>query len=212
MCCPLPICRLLPTQTPGEERVFVGASGDYSCALLTNQSPQRADVIRQFREAWRKPSTVPRVERVYAVRPSPMLRERHERYAAAVGNPRRRFHGTGAACNFAVDDQCAPCGAPQCALCSILAGSFSLRFSGQGPNASRAAFGTAAGLRYGRGLYFSSTKERYSGAAPRPLPLLRPRLPLGAHLGDVSALGATLVVFFNLDFAKNAKAPPGHSA
>ena len=62
------------------------------------------------------------------------------------------------------------------------------------------------------GLYSSSTKERYSGAAPRPPPLLRLRLPLGAYLGDVSALGATLVVFFNLDFAKNAKAPPGHSA
>jgi len=36
------------------------------------------------------------------------------------------------------------------------------------------------------GLYSSSTKERYSGA--------------------------TLVVFFNLDFEKNSKAPPGHSA
>ena len=114
MCCPLPICRLLPTQTPGEERVFVGASGDYSCALLTNQSPQRADVIRQFREAWRKPSTVPRVERVYAVRPSPMLRERHERYAAAVGNPRRRFHGTGAACNFT--HECIICHAKHAAV------------------------------------------------------------------------------------------------
>ena len=161
---------LLPTQTPGEERVFVGASGDYTCALLTNQSSQRSDVVRQFKEAWRKPTPVPRVERVYAVRPSPMLRERHDRYAAAVGNPRRRFHGTGAACNFAVDDQVAPCASPQCALCSILSGSFALAHSGCGPNASRAAFGTASGLRYGRGLYFSSTSGKsndYAGGSER---------------------------------------------
>lgn len=103
---------------------------------------------------------MPRVERVYAVRPSPMLRERHERYAAAVGNPRRRFHGTGAACNFVIDDQCAPCASRECALCSILSGSFSLAHSGGGPNASRAAFGTALGLRYGRGVYFSSTSGK----------------------------------------------------
>eukprot|EP00966_Prymnesium_polylepis_P296383 6846885-Prymnesium_polylepis.1 len=54
---------LLPTQSEGEDRVFCGASGDYACALLTNKSTERAGVVSQFREAWRKPTALPRVER-----------------------------------------------------------------------------------------------------------------------------------------------------
>lgn len=71
---------LLPTQSPAEERVFVGASGDFSVALLTNRAAERGAVVEQFRHAWRKPTPCPRVERVYAVRPSPQLTEAHERY------------------------------------------------------------------------------------------------------------------------------------
>jgi hypothetical protein len=193
---------LLPTQTPGEDRVFVGASGDYSCALLTNQSPQRGDVVRQFREAWRKPGAVPRVERVYAVRPSPMLRERHERYAAAVGNPRRRFHGTGAACNFAIDDNLTPCASPQCALCSILAGSFALAHSGRGPNASRATFGTAGGLRYGRGLYFSSTSGKSNDYAHRSERMRRGRRWRTLFLASVAAGKAYCTEAAELDLSR----------
>lgn len=153
---------LLPTQSAGEERVFLGASGDFAVALLTNQAAERATVIEQFRHAWRKPTPCPRVERVYAVRPSPQLTERHERYAAAVGNSRRRFHGTGAQCDFGIDDRCAPCASADCALCGILSRGFALRTVGSGPNAAigRASFGTASGLRYGRGLYFSSTSGK----------------------------------------------------
>lgn len=152
--------RLLAPTNVGEERVFCGASGDFACALLTNRSDERASVIAQFREAWRKPERPPRVERVYAVRPRPDLVERYERYAAAVSNQRRRFHGTSSACNFAVDDNAAPCASAQCALCSILSCGFSLAHAGTGPNAARATFGTANGLRYGRGLYFSATSGK----------------------------------------------------
>jgi hypothetical protein len=150
----------LAPRSVGVERCFVGATGDYSCELLTNRHPDRARVVEHFRMAWRKPSAVPRVERVYAVRPSPQLVERYERYRAAVGNERERYHGTGALCSFAIDDNRAPCTSPQCALCSILASGFLLAHSGTGPNAGRANLGTASGLRFGRGLYFSSTSGK----------------------------------------------------
>ena len=55
---------LLAPTDPSVERVFVGATGEYACALLTRASSDRADVIKQFLEAWRKPGPVPRVERV----------------------------------------------------------------------------------------------------------------------------------------------------
>lgn len=111
---------LLAPAAPGVERVFVGSTGEYACDLLTRASPERSSVIEQFTIAWRKPGTVPRVERVYAIRPPPALSERFARHLAAVGNERRRFHGTGATCDFAVDLNRAPCNSRGCALCSIL--------------------------------------------------------------------------------------------
>ena len=53
----------------GEERVFLGSSGDYTCALLTNKSAVRQGVIDQFRSAWKKPGPCPRVERIYGAFP-----------------------------------------------------------------------------------------------------------------------------------------------
>lgn len=89
-----------------------------------------------------------------------------------MGNTRRRFHGTGAQCDFGVDDRVAPCASAECALCSILSGGFALRTAGTGPNSARgrATLGTASGLRYGRGLYFSSTSGKsndYAGGSER---------------------------------------------
>lgn len=146
---------LLAPENPGVERVFVGATGEYACELLTKASPERASVISQFAKAWRKPSAVPRVERVYAIRPPPALSERFARYLTAVGNERRRFHGTGAVCNFAVDLNRAPCTSSACALCSILGHGFLLTHAGSGPNASNLTT-----LRYGPGVYFSSTSGK----------------------------------------------------
>ena len=146
---------LLAPARPGVERVFVGATGEYACDLLTKASPERQSVIEQFVNAWRKPGAVPRVERVYAIRPPPALSERFARHLAAVGNERRRFHGTGATCDFAVDLNRAPCTNPGCALCSILGNGLLLAHAGSGPNASNRTT-----LRYGKGLYFSSTSGK----------------------------------------------------
>ncbi|EOD17497.1 hypothetical protein EMIHUDRAFT_244098 [Emiliania huxleyi CCMP1516] len=160
---------LLAPAAPGVERVFVGSTGEYACDLLTRASPERSSVIEQFTIAWRKPGTVPRVERVYAIRPPPALSERFARHLAAVGNERRRFHGTGATCDFAVDLNRAPCNSRGCALCSILGhgiscprygmqlvhAGFLRAHAGSGPNASN-----RAALRYGPGLYFSSTSGK----------------------------------------------------
>lgn len=153
---------LLAPECRGVERVFRGATGEYACDLLTKESPERAGVIEQFGNAWRKPGAVPRVERVYAVRPPPALSERFARHARAVGNIRRRFHGTGAECDFAVDLNRAPCTSASCALCSILGCGFRLAHAGTGPNA-----GNRATLRYGRGLYFSSTSGKSNDYAMR---------------------------------------------
>ena len=161
---------LLAPTTQSEDRIYCGANGEFACALLTNKSEERASVIAQFRKAWRKPEPTPRVERVYAVRPKSTLVERYATYKAAVSNERRRFHGTGSACDFAIDDQVGPCASRACALCSILSDGFRLEHAGTGPNAGRATFGTAAGLRYGRGIYFSSTSGKsndYNGGSER---------------------------------------------
>jgi hypothetical protein len=152
---------LLAPARPDVERVFVGATGEYACDLLTRASPERDGVIEQFTRAWRKPGLVPRVERVYAIRPPPALSERFKRHAAAVGNERRRFHGTGASCDFAVDLGRAPCTSADCSLCSILGHGFLLRHAGSGPNAANRS------LRYGRGLYFSSTSGKSNDYAVR---------------------------------------------
>eukprot|EP00035_Acanthoeca_spectabilis_P013267 m.244149 g.244149 ORF g.244149 m.244149 type:complete len:316 (-) comp15843_c0_seq4:3173-4120(-) len=69
---------LLAPAVPGVERVFVGATGEYACALLTKAHPDRAGLIAQFQSMWRKPGR-PRVERVYSVTPSVDMIERYQR-------------------------------------------------------------------------------------------------------------------------------------
>ena len=182
------------------ERVFIGDAG-YACALLTRKSKARADLISQFTNAWRS-GNAPRVERVYEVRPSPILVESHKRYAKLVGNVRRRFHGTRAACSFGVDLGAAPCDDSRCALCSILSTSFSIRHAGTGPNAARVAFGAAAGLRYGRGLYFSATSSKSNDYAAGSERILHGRRWRTLFVASVAAGKAYCTYDKELDLTK----------
>ena len=149
----------------GIDRVYLGASGDHAYHHLTRQDAAREHVKARFLAHWGKDVSGapgycerPRVERIFRIEPSPVLLERHERYARAVENRRERFHGTSAKCSFGIDLNAWPCPDPECALCSIAGRGFLLVHCGTGPNANRAAF--AAGLRYGPGLYFSATSGK----------------------------------------------------
>ena len=162
---------------PGTDKIYFGASGDHAYHHLTRLDAGREPVKTRFLEHWAKDRADasqwierPRVERIFRIVPSPQLREARESYAAAVGNRRERFHGTGARCCFGIDLNAQPCADDSCALCSIAAGGFRLAHSGTGPNAGVLNFGPANGLRYGRGLYFSATSGKshdYAGGSER---------------------------------------------
>ena len=154
----------------GVDKVIYGASGDHA-HHLTRRDPTREGVCRRFLDHWEKDApgaagfvATPRVERVFRIMPSPLLREAHAAYSLAVGNPRTRYHGTGARCDFGIDQNAWPCDDARCALCAIAARGFRLEHSGSGPNAARVTFGTATGLRYGRGLCAHRTIEPRSAS------------------------------------------------
>lgn len=135
------------------ERCYVGQNGEYSVSVLTRSSAKRADIAAHFVRAWRK-GALPTVKHVFKVCPAPALRERFERYQAAVGNVRWRYHGTSSACDFGVNLAAAPCDRQECALCNILAHGFRLSKAGTGPN------GHIRSLRYGCGIYLSATSGK----------------------------------------------------
>ena len=144
---------LVAPATDDVERCFVGPSGEFSVSLLTHASPKRRDLVEHFRSAWKK-GRPPTVKHVYRVVPRPSLRDRFDRYSAAVGNVRLRYHGTSCACDFGIDLNAPPCDGAACALCSILDGGFKLDKAGSGPNRSLRA------LRYGSGIYLSATSGK----------------------------------------------------
>jgi hypothetical protein len=128
--------------------------------LLTRASPDRAELVAQFVAAWRKPvppdRRLPCVQRVYRIVAPPHIREGFHEYATRVGNVRRRFHGTTMECSFGIDLASRPCLSGSCSVCRIMEQGFALARAGLGPNS--ATFG--ASLRYGAGLYFSSTSGK----------------------------------------------------
>lgn len=142
------------------ERCYVGQNGEYSVSVLTKSSPTRADVAGHFVRAWRK-GALPTVKHVLKVCQAPSLRDRFERYKAAVGNVRWRYHGTSSVCDFGANLAAAPCDRPDCALCNILAHGFRLNKAGTGPN------GHIRSLRYGCGIYLSATSGKSNDYAFR---------------------------------------------
>jgi hypothetical protein len=85
---------------------------------------------------------------------------------AAKGNACRLFHGTSMTCDFGIDPSAAPCASRQCAVCNICRSGFALDRAGS-------AAGRTLALRFGRGLYFSSTSGKshdYGEASERRRP------------------------------------------
>jgi len=147
----------------------------YTISVLTNQHPKYQGVKDQVIASWTAPGPKPTVQRVLQIRnPEPIF----DRYCAYrrgrhVWHEERRFHGTGMACSFAIDSNQKPCEDPHCAVCSICAQAFSMARAGGGPNAAL----MPAGLRYGRGLYFSRTASKSNDYAFET----ERRLPHGRH-------------------------------
>ena len=145
------------SEAPEVSAVWRGRAGEppYTISVLTNQHPKYQGIKEQFIASWTAPGPKPTVQRVLQIRnPAPI----YERYKSHVAGRRevRHFHGTGMCCGFAINSNQRPCVDKECAVCSIGAQAFSMARAGGGPNAAL----MPAGLRYGRGLYFSSTSGK----------------------------------------------------
>lgn len=139
----------------------------YAVSVLTNQHPKYQGIKDQFIASWTAPGHKPTVMRVLQIRNPQPIFERYRAYRRGR-QEERRFHGTGMACDFAIDPNQKPCERAACAVCNITAQAFSVAGAGSGPNATL----MPAGLRYGRGLYFSRTASKsndYAGGSERPL-------------------------------------------
>jgi hypothetical protein len=149
--------------------VWRGRPGEpaYTISVLTNQHPKYQGIKEQFIASWTHPGPKPTVQRVLQIRNPQPIFERYNQYLTAhsggsvVAAEQRRFHGTSLACDFGINPSQRPCERPDCAVCSIAAQAFSLARAGGGPNAAL----MPAGLRYGRGLYFSRTSSKSDGYA-----------------------------------------------
>lgn len=146
--------RVLPSSEPGVDRVFIGATGDYTAHLLVPSHTKYISVNRQFLQFWQKddgkfPGTV---ERIYWIRVNPVIQSTFEEVVKTVGNVRRRFHGTSQSpnCHFGVDPACPPCSGEDCSVCSICRNSFDIKRAGTARGRQLTGFS-----RYGPGIYFA---------------------------------------------------------
>ena len=140
----------------------------YTLSTLTNAHPKYAATKQQFADSWQAVGPRPTVLRVLQVRNPASTWARYEAHKAGLvarGRPvneERRFHATAMKCRFGIDQAQRPCDDDACAVCSIAATSFKLRFAGGGPlTGGFAALGGA--LRYGSDLYFSRVASKSHG-------------------------------------------------
>jgi hypothetical protein len=134
--------------------------------VLMKSHPDFSSVREQFLDKWQKDGT-PRVEKMFKIMVPDTVYARYVSYkqTAPYGtNLKRRFHGTGAQCNFFVNLMGGPCSRSDCSICSICQNGFALRTAGTTARA------TAFGLRFGKGLYFSSVSGKshdYAGESEK---------------------------------------------
>ncbi|KAJ8600807.1 hypothetical protein CTAYLR_009997 [Chrysophaeum taylorii] len=139
----------------GIEKIFGGRDGGYLISVLNADHPKVAGVKKQFVETWYHSARVPTVIRVLMIRNSRDVFNHYQAYAGAKGNVERRWHGTASECRFGIDLDQPPCTSPTCAVCSIVAESFSLSLAG-----TSSVGGQRRQLRYGQGLYFSKCSSK----------------------------------------------------
>ena len=159
------------------ERVWKGRDGEpsYTVSMMTNAHAKYASIKQQFSESWQHPGPRPTVMRILQVRnPAPIFAS-YENYRGRLAglfqsgngsNEVRRFHGTSMQCNFGINVAQPPCTHPDCAVCTIMATSFSLSHAG-------ASGGQRMALRYGDGLYFSKVSSKSNSYAESSTRYLR---------------------------------------
>eukprot|EP01125_Pyxidicula_operculata_P017492 TRINITY_DN6126_c0_g1_i2.p1 TRINITY_DN6126_c0_g1~~TRINITY_DN6126_c0_g1_i2.p1 ORF type:complete len:296 (-),score=30.82 TRINITY_DN6126_c0_g1_i2:332-1219(-) len=143
--------KMLPPPSPHIDRVFGGDGFPYTISLIKKTHNKYEDIKVQFHKCWKKPGN-PQIKRIYSISPPAENYKKHEEYKSSRGNVVRRFHGTRSAddCWFGVNIGSAPCNSEQCAVCNICQKGFDVTLSGTATKT----------LRYGPGLYFSSTSGK----------------------------------------------------
>jgi len=128
------------------------------------------DVLRQFTQQWKHPTSVPTVIKLWKVYADQTVIDRFSSYQQGIeqtrgipgGNTRRRFHGTIRECCLGDNaSENALCRLNGCNLCRIIQSSFQLAKAGQRTN-----FG-----RFGAGIYTSATSSKandYSSGSASP--------------------------------------------
>ena len=153
-----------PLADPSIDAKYEGnipGAGNYEISRLTPHHEKYGSVVHQFKSQWRHPTMVPDVVSVFQIRNSRKIWEAYEDARRKFGQEERRWHGTSCAdnCNFAKDlstggTRGQPCGNSACRLCNISGSGFQLSHAGTGTGGAR------MNLRYGPGLYFSSTSSK----------------------------------------------------
>ncbi|CAM9262096.1 unnamed protein product [Scytosiphon promiscuus] len=134
----------------------ITGSTNFALIVLDKANPQYVSLQSQFTSRWNKPG-VPTVQSILEVQVPLDVYNQTLTYKRSTGNVRRRFHGTSCStqCSFFVDLKGSPCGRKECNVCSICTHGFRM----QG-NVGGTARRTSIGLRYGKGLYFSSVSGK----------------------------------------------------
>ena len=166
----------VPADRAGKvSRVWKGRPGapPYTLSVLTREHEKYTSVVSQFESAWKHPGRTPEVRRVLQIRNPNEVFNRYTRFKTSAGDAgeERRFHGTtlASSCSFAMDIKQPPCQASDCAVCGICATSFDLDRCGTGPKSSNstAVALPTAGMRYGKGLYFSKVSSKSNDYAAK---------------------------------------------
>ena len=154
------------TYIPGVDRTFQDPTNEYTVHLLTRGHLQYSSIKEQFTSSWLNSNNgEPRLERIYWICLSQEVHRRYDRTEKAIGNVKRRFHGTSQSptCMFGTDPSVPPCHGQDCNVCSICRQSFRL-------NKTSSGGGTRMHLRYDEGLYFSPVSSKshdYNGGSER---------------------------------------------
>lgn len=150
----------------GVDRTFHDPTKQFSVHLLTRGHLQYSSIKNQFLSSWlNSDNGEPRLERIYWICLSDEVHRRYDLMEKAIGNVKRRFHGTSQrpSCMFGTDPSVPPCHGQDCNVCSICLQSFRL-------NKASSGGGTRMYLRYGEGLYFSPVSSKshdYNGGSER---------------------------------------------
>ncbi|KDQ52771.1 hypothetical protein JAAARDRAFT_476103 [Jaapia argillacea MUCL 33604] len=128
-------------------------------------------VVDQLQQSWKhQGKSRPTVRHVYKIICRSFITKRYEAYRTCIetqrrlprGNENRRWHGTTRYCNLGDPGRSNLCHSPTCGLCGIIRTSFwnQDKLGKVGPFSCASLMLTRRLVRFGRGLYFTSTASK----------------------------------------------------